>query len=85
MKNVSLTSEGIDGLIVMPCHGAYYTWAQLIIEVYIVIIDKKLDGIPVPSVRPDNNGHPDLGHLKSQGCENLVSSDRRDIITAGTA
>lgn len=72
-----LISEGIDGLIVMPCHGAYYNLKllKLIIEEFpIVIIDKKLDGIPVPSVRTDNKqAIKDLvGHLKSQGCAKIA-------------
>ncbi len=47
----------IEGLIVMPCHGVYYNpkILKLILEGFpVVVIDKKLEGISVPSIRTDN-------------------------------
>lgn len=52
-----LKALGVSGIIVMPCHGLYYNTAilKLVIEAFpIVLIDKKMEGIPVPSVRTDN-------------------------------
>lgn len=71
-----LIETNVDGLIVMPCHGVYYNpkILKLILEGFpIVVIDKKLDGIPVPSVRTDNRrATKDLvKHLWQQGCRNL--------------
>lgn len=45
------------GLVVMPCHGMYYNPCilKLILDGFpVVVVDKKLDGISVPSVRTDN-------------------------------
>lgn len=52
-----LLEEGVEGLIIMPCHGLYYnpSLLKLILNGFpVVIIDKKMEGIPVPSVRTDN-------------------------------
>lgn len=52
-----LVKSQIEGLIVMPCHGVYYNpkILKLILEGFpVVVIDKKLEGISVPSVRTDN-------------------------------
>ncbi len=52
-----LIDSQVSGLIVMPCHGLYYntTILKLILEGFpVVVIDKKLEGISVPSVRTDN-------------------------------
>lgn len=53
-----LLSLGVAGLIIMPCHGNFYnpTLLRLILDDFpIVLVDKKLSGIPVPSVRTDNS------------------------------
>ncbi|GLC81312.1 GntR family transcriptional regulator [Lacrimispora brassicae] len=53
-----LKELGVSGIIVMPCHGLYYNTAilKLVIEEFpMVLIDKKMEGIPVPSVRTDNH------------------------------
>ncbi|MBE7719925.1 GntR family transcriptional regulator [Lacrimispora indolis] len=53
-----LKELGVNGIIVMPCHGLYYNTAilKLVIEEFpMVLIDKKMEGIPVPSVRTDNH------------------------------
>lgn len=52
-----LTSLGICGLIILPCHGFYYNTAllKLVIEGFpVVVLDKKMEGISVPSIRTDN-------------------------------
>ena len=52
-----LLELGIEGLIIMPCHGVYYNTRvlKLILEGFpVVVVDKKLEGISVPSVCSDN-------------------------------
>lgn len=52
-----LRSLGVRGLIVMPSHGQNYNPEILklvLSEFPMILIDKKLDGIDVPSVRTDN-------------------------------
>lgn len=77
-----LLSLGVAGLIIMPCHGNHYstTILRLIIDEFpVVLIDKKLEGIPVPSVRTDNEGAAAclVEHLYACGCRKigLVSID----------
>lgn len=77
-----LLSLGAAGLIIMPCHGSHYNTSilRLIIDEFpVVLIDKKLEGIPVPSVRTDNEGAVEclVEHLYEQGCRRiaLVSED----------
>lgn len=51
-----LLKKGVKGLIVMPAHGEHYNTELLkmvIDEFPVVLIDKKLDGIPLDSVRND--------------------------------
>lgn len=53
-----LKNLGVCGIIVMPCHGLYYNTEilKLVIEGFpMVLIDKNMEGIPVPSVRTDNH------------------------------
>ncbi|WP_312445312.1 GntR family transcriptional regulator [Lacrimispora sp.] len=53
-----LKELGVSGIIVMPCHGLYYNTEilKLVVEEFpMVLIDKKMEGIPVPSVRTDNH------------------------------
>ena len=71
-----LINSEIDGLIVMPCHGKYYNpkILKLILEGFpVVVIDKKLDGISVPSVRTDNKQAIQelVKNLWNQGCKNI--------------
>lgn len=77
-----LIAAGIDGLIVMPCHGEYYNTAilKLIIDGFpVVVIDKKLEGISVSSVRTDNRQAVKklVQHLWKSGCRKLgfISSE----------
>jgi DNA-binding LacI/PurR family transcriptional regulator len=71
-----LVKSQIEGLIVMPCHGVYYNpkILKLILEGFpVVVIDKKLEGISVPSVRTDNKQAIKtlVQHLYEQGCTKL--------------
>lgn len=77
-----LVKSKIAGLIVMPCHGVYYNpkILKLILEGFpVVVIDKKLEGISVPSVRTDNKMAIKtlVQHLFEQGCSKLgfISSE----------
>lgn len=72
-----LVKSKISGLIVMPCHGLYYNRniLKLILENFpVVVIDKKLEGISVPTVRTDNRQAVKtlVKHLWEQGCKKLV-------------
>lgn len=52
-----LREVGAKGIFVMPCHGSYYNTEilRLVIDGYpTVLIDKRLDGISLDSVRTDN-------------------------------
>lgn len=52
-----LLSLHVQGLLLMPCHGKYYSpeILRLCLQKFpMVLIDKKLNGIPLPSVRTDN-------------------------------
>lgn len=71
-----LLEEGVTGLIIMPCHGLYYNpnLLKLILNGFpVVVIDKKLDGIPVPSVRTDNEEavYRLMHELYGQGCRSF--------------
>jgi DNA-binding LacI/PurR family transcriptional regulator len=77
-----LVKSKIAGLIVMPCHGVYYNpkILKLILEGFpVVVIDKKLEGISVPSVRTDNKQAIKtlVRDLWEQGCRTLgfISSE----------
>lgn len=79
-----LLSLKVSGLIIMPCHGDHYntTLLRLIIEKFpVVLIDKRMDGIPVPSVRTNNRAAlcQMVSHLAQSGCRHIglitVSSD----------
>lgn len=77
-----LVDSRISGLIVMPCHGVYYNpkILKLILEGFpVVVIDKKLEGISVPSVRTDNKQAIKtlVKYLWDQGCRRLgfISSE----------
>lgn len=53
-----LRAKGAAGILLMPCHGRQYS--QTILKLYLesfplVLVDKKLNGITLPSVRTDNH------------------------------
>jgi len=71
-----LIQSGIEGLIIMPCHGIYYNpkLLKLILEGFpVVVIDKKLDGILVTSVCTDNKQAIKtlVKTLYDKGCRNI--------------
>ncbi len=81
-----LLSMGVEGLIIMPSHAKHYNTKilKLVVEGFpVVLIDRELDGVPVPSVYTDNilaismlvdnlynNGHRRIG---------LVTTDESGI------
>ena len=67
-----LMSLGIEGLIILPCHGSYYNMAilKLVIDSFpVVVLDKKMEGIKVPSIRTDNTDtvYRLVDYLKDEG------------------
>lgn len=67
-----LMSLGIEGLVILPCHGFYYNTAllKLVLEGFpVVVLDKKMEGIQVPSIRTDNTDAVFrlIDYLKEQG------------------
>lgn len=71
-----LKAAGVMGLIVMPCHGMYYNveLLKIIIEgMPMVLLDKKMDGIPVSSVRTDNGSAmlSLVSYLAAKGKKNI--------------
>ena len=72
-----LFSMKVDGIIIMPSHGKHYSPA--ILQLYLddfpmVMIDKKLRGIPVPSVRTDNRAAAAalVRELAEKGCRRIA-------------
>lgn len=77
-----LCSLGVSGIIIMPCHGNHYnkTILKLVIDNFpIVLIDKKMSGIPVPSVRTASVDAVKnlVKHLHERGCKHigLITTD----------
>lgn len=71
-----LLSLGICGIIIMPSHGDHYNTKilKLVIDGFpVVLIDKNLDGIPVPAVYTDNDGGAGMlvAHLVERGYRNI--------------
>ncbi|MGF7145893.1 DNA-binding LacI/PurR family transcriptional regulator [Anaerotaenia torta] len=71
-----LLSLNVEGLIIMPCHGAHYSTAilKLIVENFpVILIDKRLHGIPVSTVSTDGkNAIKSLvKHLYERGCRKI--------------
>lgn len=71
-----LQSLGVCGLLIMPCHGNFYNptlLRQILDDFPIVLVDKKLDGISVPSVRTNNAGAADMlvRHLHERGARRI--------------
>lgn len=80
-----LLSLAVKGLVVIPSHGEHYnpTLLKLSLEEFpLVLVDKKLGGIPVPSVRTDNADAMDqlVGQAVADGCLRLalISTDSQD-------
>lgn len=71
-----LLEEGVEGIMVMPCHGMFYNpqLLKLILEGFpVVILDKKMDGISVSSVRTDHYGAVEslVYEMHKRGCRSL--------------
>jgi len=52
-----LTALGVEGLIIMPSHAHHYNTRilRMVVEGFpVILIDKKLEGVPVASVYTDN-------------------------------
>jgi len=71
-----LLTLNVAGLIIMPCHGDHYNTAilKLIIENFpIVLIDKRMVGIPVSTVSTDGSKAVEslVGHLYERGSRRI--------------
>ncbi|MEG0743027.1 MAG: GntR family transcriptional regulator [Clostridia bacterium] len=78
----ALLSLGIQALITMPCQNSYYnmTILKLILDQFpVVLMDKRMYGLPVPSVCTDGKAAIQrlVAHLQDCGCKNaaLVTID----------
>lgn len=72
-----LLESKVDGIIIMPCHGTYYNTKilKLIFDKFpVVLIDKKLEGISVPTVRTDNRQAVKklVKELYEKGCRRIA-------------
>lgn len=83
-----LISQGVEGLIILPCHGSYYNTAllKLVIEGFpVVVLDKKLEGIQVPSIRTDNQDAVErmIDYLREQGKNRIgiITVDEKGTVT----
>lgn len=73
----SLVAMGIDGLIIMPCHDSQFNMSilkLLVSDFPIVLIDKRMSGLPIHSVCTDGKGaiRSLIHHLRERGCSNTV-------------
>jgi GntR family transcriptional regulator of arabinose operon len=71
-----LLALNVEGLIIMPCHGAHYSTAilKLIVENFpVILIDKRLHGIPVSTVSTDGRNAVKalVKHLYERGCRKI--------------
>ena len=83
-----LMSLGVEGLIILPCHGSYYNTAllKLVIDKFpVVVLDKKLEGIQVSSIRTDNRDaiYRLIDYLGDQGKRRIgiITVDERGTIS----
>lgn len=77
-----LLEEGVEGLLVMPCHGMFYNaqLLKLILDGFpVVVLDKKMEGISVSTVRTDHYQAVEslVYKMYDQGCKTL------GVITTG--
>jgi DNA-binding LacI/PurR family transcriptional regulator len=55
----SLTNDDTAGILVLPAHGEYYNpeiLKQILNKKPLVFVDRKMKGLPVPTVSTDNTG-----------------------------
>lgn len=60
----TLTDEGAAGILILPAHGEYYNaeiLKQILNKQPLVFVDRKMKGLPVPSVSTDNIATAKLG------------------------
>ncbi len=72
-----LLDMNVAGMIIMPCHDSHYnmTILKLILENFpIVLVDKRMHGLPINSVCTDGREAMRLlvHHLKERGCQNAA-------------
>lgn len=84
-----LMSQQVQGLIIMPSHGKHYSPA--ILKLYldgfpVIMVDKKLWGIPVASVRTNNaSATARLVHsLYEDGCRHIALVTSHDLEAVST-
>jgi DNA-binding LacI/PurR family transcriptional regulator len=55
----SISNDNITGILVLPAHGEYYNpeiLKQILDKKPLVFVDRKMKGLPVPTVSTDNAG-----------------------------
>jgi DNA-binding LacI/PurR family transcriptional regulator len=73
----SLADDGAAGILMLPAHGEYYN-AEILKQILnkrpLVFVDRKMKGLPVPSVATDNVTTAKLGveHLLRLGHRNIA-------------
>jgi DNA-binding LacI/PurR family transcriptional regulator len=73
----SLADEGAAGILMLPAHGEYYN-AEILKQILnkrpLVFVDRKMKGLPVPSVATDNITTAKLGveYLLKLGHRNIA-------------
>jgi DNA-binding LacI/PurR family transcriptional regulator len=71
-----LTSENAAGILMLPVHGEYYNeeiLKQIVNKRPLVFVDRKMKGLPVPSVSTDNAA------VAQTGVEYLLQLGHRNI------
>ncbi|MDR3116025.1 MAG: substrate-binding domain-containing protein [Treponema sp.] len=73
----SLTYEDAAGILILPAHGEYYNaeiLKQIVNKRPLVFVDRKMKGLPVPSVSTDNIATAKLGveYLLRLGHRNIA-------------
>lgn len=84
-----LYASGASGMVIMPGHGRHYNPAilKLVIEGFpVILVDKMLQGINVPSVRTDNTAamRTLVNYMKNRGCRRIgLMTSGRDATSTG--
>jgi DNA-binding LacI/PurR family transcriptional regulator len=73
----SLTYENTAGILLLPVHGEYYNaeiLKQILNKQPLVFVDRKMKGLPIPSVSTDNLGTAKMGveYLLQLGHRNIA-------------
>ncbi|GMO14833.1 MAG: GntR family transcriptional regulator [Treponemataceae bacterium] len=73
----SLSGDHAEGLLIIPAHGEYYSeelLRQIVNKRPIVLVDRSMQGIHVPSVLSENVGIGEIGtrHLLELGHRNIL-------------